>query len=37
MKDFIKKISLLRIDIDFYSSAKAELNILYPLLQKKEF
>jgi O-methyltransferase len=30
-----KKISLLRLDTDFYSSTKTELNILYPLLQKK--
>jgi len=35
MKNLPKKISLLRLDTDFYSSTKTELNILYPLLQKK--
>ncbi len=29
-----KKISLLRLDTDFYSSTKIELNILFPLLEK---
>ena len=29
-----KKISLLRLDTDFYSSTKTELNILFPLLEK---
>jgi hypothetical protein len=29
-----KKISLLRIDTDFYESTKIELEILYPLLSK---
>ena len=35
VKNLPKKISLLRLDTDFYSSTKTELNILYPLLQKK--
>ncbi len=29
-----KKISLLRLDTDWYESTKVELEILYPLLQK---
>ena len=35
VKNLPKKISLLRLDTDFYSSTKTELNILYPLLSKK--
>lgn len=33
-KNLPKKISLLRLDTDFYSSTKVELNILFPLLEK---
>ena len=32
--DLPKKISLLRLDTDFYESTKIELEILYPLLSK---
>jgi hypothetical protein len=34
-KNLPKKISLLRLDTDFYESTKIELEILYPLLVKK--
>jgi O-methyltransferase len=34
-KNLPKKISLLRLDTDFYESTKKELEILYPLLVKK--
>ena len=34
IKNLPKKISLLRLDTDFYSSTKIELNILFPLLEK---
>ena len=34
-KNLPTKISLLRLDTDFYESTKAELNILYPLLSEK--
>jgi hypothetical protein len=34
VKNLPKKISLLRLDTDFYSSTKIELNILFPLLEK---
>ena len=33
-KNIPKKISLLRLDTDWYESTKIELEILYPLLQK---
>ena len=33
-KNLPKKISLLRLDTDWYKSTKYELDILYPLLQK---
>jgi O-methyltransferase len=33
-KKLPKKISLLRLDTDFYESTKIELEILYPLLAK---
>jgi hypothetical protein len=32
-----KKISILRLDTDFYDSTKAELEILFPLLVKDGF
>ena len=31
------KISILRLDTDWYSSTKKELEILFPLLEKMEF
>ena len=34
-KNIPKKISLLRLDTDFYDSTKKEMEILYPRLQKK--
>ena len=34
LKNLPKKISILRLDTDFYSSTKVELNILYPRLVK---
>jgi len=34
LKNLPKKISILRLDTDFYSSTKVELNVLYPRLVK---
>ena len=34
-KNLPSKISLLRLDTDFYESTKVELEILYPLLVQK--
>ena len=34
-KNIPKKISLLRLDTDFYESTKKEMEILYPRLQNK--
>ena len=35
LKNLPEKISLLRLDTDWYESTKKELDILYPLLQRK--
>ena len=35
IKNVPQKISLLRLDTDWYESTKIELEILYPLLQSK--
>ena len=34
-KNIPKKISLLRLDTDFYESTKKEMEVLYPRLQNK--
>ena len=33
-KNLPKKISILRLDTDWYASTRVELDILFPLLQK---